>query len=243
MAKGDKDDAPPWALVLPLTVISCIIAILASPGSAQGPDGYVPRFQSLTAEFALSRRGGPVETELKSALAPLLGQLKGRVLQVGAGTGALLDLYSSTKQVVAAEECPFLLKHLRSIDGTAEIMNMSVTNMSGIPNASIDAVVAVRTLCTANHTAALPEIKRVLKSGGKLVLLEPVIDLGDRAMRRLQMLASPAYEIVSQGCRIDDDLAGILASAGFVLDVSPLSLASASLPILRPHLLGTAQAS
>ena len=155
---GKEDSSPSWALVLPLAMVSCIIAIVASPGSARGPDGYVPRLQSFTSSLALSRRGGPVETELRSALSPLVAQLKGKVLQVGAGTGALLDLYKSAREVLAAEDCPFLLEHLRDShkSGAAEILNMSVANMSAIPNASIDSLVAVRTLCTSNHSADTP---------------------------------------------------------------------------------------
>lgn len=240
MAK--KDDSPPWVLVLPATVLSCVIAILASPSAVLGPDGRgVPRFQQLSAKLASSEQATSLAVEARDALQSSIAELSGNVLVLDAGVGSLVGAFSSSVSLSLAESRPFLLPTLRAAANSVPVHNMSVQNLTAISNASLDAVVASSALCRANLTLALPELKRALKSDAALIFAEPVMPLRPRWVRRLQTLASPLLELVTDGCRIDEDLAGLLAEDGWRVDAKQITLNGLSSLLGQTFLLGSAR--
>jgi ubiquinone/menaquinone biosynthesis C-methylase UbiE len=113
--------------------------------------------------------------DLRSAL---VEDLRGEILEIGAGTGALFGFYDGDISVTAIEpDDEFRAAaqkaanearvSIRVLPGTAESLPLG--------DATIDAVVASTVLCSVQSVAqALAEFKRVLKHGGELRLLEHV---------------------------------------------------------------------
>mmetsp|Transcript_37358 Transcript_37358/g.111464 ORF Transcript_37358/g.111464 Transcript_37358/m.111464 type:complete len:151 (+) Transcript_37358:167-619(+) len=123
--------------------------------------------------------------------------------------------------------------------GASPPLNLSTSNLSAVASESVDAVVSLSALCRANLTAALAEVRRVLKSNGRLVVFEPTLGLGSRSTRRLQVLASPLHEALTDGCRLDDDLAGLLEEGGWSRQsMARHSLAAARSWLTAPFVLG-----
>ena len=102
----------------------------------------------------------------------LLANARGRVLEIGAGTGANLPYYTpAVEEVVLAEpEEPMA----RRLDGKLDSARVSARVVRASADAlpfeddAFDTVVSTLVLCTVpDQRAALAEIQRVLKSDGR----------------------------------------------------------------------------
>src|SRR5258708_14407274 len=125
---------------------------------------------------------GSEEACLGQWRAELLRELSGAVLEIGAGTGATLSLYPKTvTRLVMCEPDPHMRRKLEAKRGTAanlEISAFSIQDLS-FKEKSFDAVVCSLVLCSVpDQAAALAQIRRVLKPGGRLVFLEHVLAEG-----------------------------------------------------------------
>lgn len=104
--------------------------------------------------------------------ARLLGELRGRVLEIGAGGGANFSRLPHGVDWVGLEPSRRARRRLaRSghtvLDAPAEAVPL--------PDDSVDAVVSTIVLCSvADQDRALAEVVRVLRPGGRLVFFEHV---------------------------------------------------------------------
>ncbi|HEX5371083.1 MAG TPA: methyltransferase domain-containing protein, partial [Dehalococcoidia bacterium] len=86
-------------------------------------------------------------------------------------------------------------------------------------DASIDFAVVTLVLCTvANPARSLAELRRVLKPGGELRVIEHVKAQGFWA--NVQRLVQPVYGWVAAGCHLDRNTEQQLRDAGFELQVT-----------------------
>lgn len=167
------------------------------------------------------RMSAPVErTVLGPRRSALVGPLAGTVLDVGAGTGANLPHYRAADRVVAAEPDPAMRRRLRDRVPAAgvpvEIDDAGAEDLSH-PDGSFDAVVCTLVLCTVTDPVrALAEARRVLRPGGRLVVLEHVRDTGRYARR--QELVAPLWRRVMAGCNPDRDTGAAIRAAGFSVE-------------------------
>jgi ubiquinone/menaquinone biosynthesis C-methylase UbiE len=145
---------------------------------------------------------------------------RGRVLEIGSGTGAQLRWYAPGAEVTALEPDDGMRARLSA---RAERARVPVTVSGGraedLPFAaeSFDTAVSAFALCTVSDpAAALGELRRVLVPGGTLLLLEHV-HLTWEPGRALQTAAAPAWAAVAGGCRLDRDTLGTAQEAGFTL--------------------------
>lgn len=159
-------------------------------------------------------------TWLGSRRAGLIGQARGDVLEIGAGTGANLRHYRDVTRVVVAEPDPAmrgrLTRHLASATVPIEVSDAPAEHL-GFPDASFDTVVATLVLCSVvDPNAALAEMRRVLRPDGRLLVLEHVRGEGRRA--RWQDRVTPIWRRVGAGCHPNRDTQTAVVRAGFHLD-------------------------
>lgn len=159
----------------------------------------------------------------------LLADLHGQVVEIGAGTGANLDhVPAAVDLVTLLEPSPPMATRLRarvtdparaSTRTDIEVLDAPAEALP-LPDASADAVVSTLVLCSVGDLArTLAEIRRVLRPGGRLVLIEHVAAEG--RLGTVQRLLAPAWEVAARGCRLDRDIGRATADAGF--DVTDLA--------------------
>lgn len=170
----------------------------------------------------------------------------GRVVaDVGAGTGKLTRLLVPTgARVVAVEPLPemrALIRETEAVDGTAEELPFA--------DETVDVVTAAQAFHWFDLERALPELHRVLRPGGALVLVWNMRDLDDPLQHAVEELlaplraevpgqhlgawrapidASPLFGPATVGCfgyeqsYTVDDLCDRVASTSFVAVLSPV---------------------
>lgn len=175
----------------------------------------------------------------------LLSDLEGTVVEIGPGTGPNLPFFPPNVHWIGLE--PNLGMHAR-LRAVAERLGLDVELRRGsahcidLDTASVDAIVSTLVLCSVpDLDTTLHEIHRVLRPGGRLLFLEHVAAEHGSWLRRIQTLVRPVWRTLNDGCRPDRETARAIARAGFVnlryehLD-GPLPI-----PVIKPHILGTAE--
>ena len=135
----------------------------------------------------------------------LLAGARGRVLEIGAGTGLNLEHYrDGVEELVLAE--PDAGMAARIDTSSARVPATVVTAPAEelpFEDASFDAVVSTLVLCTVEDPErALAEIRRVLRPDGRLLFLEHVRSESARLASWQERLAGP-WAVWAQGCRCD----------------------------------------
>lgn len=150
--------------------------------------------------------------------------LEGRLLDLGAGTGRNAPCYPDGASVAAVDASPAMLARaavrVARSGRKAECAVMDARRLE-FPSASFDACVSTFLFCVLPdeaQRAALAEVRRVLKPGGRLRLLEYVYSR--HPARRLGMrLLAPVVEFLF-GARFDRRTTEHLREAGFLLERS-----------------------
>ena len=178
--------------------------------------------------------------------AELLGDLEGAVLEVGAGTGLNLPYYPPTiTRLVASEPDPHMRRRLaervRALGlDRVEVTDASLDALPG-PAGRFDAVVCTLVLCSVpSPEAALREIHRVLKPGGRLVFLEHVAASDRPGRLKWQRWIEPVWKRVAGGCHLTRRTSEAIARAGFTLPEMTRESMRKALPIVRPTIRGVA---
>jgi SAM-dependent methyltransferase len=190
---------------------------------------------------------GSEEAGLREMRRELLAQARGRVLELGAGTGLNLEHYPETiASLTLVEPDPRMTKQLRErLERSGQGIEVSVVEAPGesLPFAddSFDTVAVTLVLCTVpDQAATLAEIKRVLAPGGQLLFLEHVRSHSPDLAKWQDRLESP-WRFLADGCRCNRDTVAAMGAAGFELD----EVDEGSLPkmpsIIRPLARGSAR--
>jgi ubiquinone/menaquinone biosynthesis C-methylase UbiE len=141
----------------------------------------------------------------------------GRVLDLGCGTGRSLPLYGPGVRAVGLDPCHQSLRKARArapgtllVRGRAEQMPFR--------DATFDTVVSGLVFCSVRDVPrGLAEVKRVLKPGGALRMLEHVRASSPFAAR-LQDLTQPAWTWFTGGCHPNRETEAAVSAAGFAID-------------------------
>ncbi|GAA3162693.1 class I SAM-dependent methyltransferase [Blastococcus jejuensis] len=177
----------------------------------------------------------------------LLHGISGRVVEVGAGTGSNFGHYpAGVTEVVAVEPEP----RLRALAAeAARDAAVPVTVVDGVADrlpaddGSFDAAVVTLVLCSVpDQAAALAELRRVVRPGGRLYFWEHV-RAERRGLARVQrLLDATVWPRVGGGCHTARDTMAAIADAGFVVErVETFAFPDTRLPMpASPHVLGVA---
>jgi ubiquinone/menaquinone biosynthesis C-methylase UbiE len=141
---------------------------------------------------------------------------RGRTLDLGTGTGRDLPLLPAGAAPVAVDPHPANLAVARR---RAPGVPLVVARAEALPfrDGVFDTVVSGLVLCSVEDPgAALAEVRRVLRPGGALRLLEHVRAGG--LAGRLQDLLQPAWTAFTGGCRPNRDTERAVLEAGFVVE-------------------------
>ena len=166
--------------------------------------------------LALGERSGMRELRRET-----LAAARGRVLEVGAGTGLNVQLYRGTVTgiTLAEPDAPMAARLRRRVSQSAHPVEVVQAPAEQLPFAdgSFDTVVSTLVLCTvADMAASLREIGRVLAPGGQLLFVEHVRAGHGRLVRWQERLHEP-WRRFACGCHCNRDTAVALRDNGFAV--------------------------
>jgi ubiquinone/menaquinone biosynthesis C-methylase UbiE len=173
----------------------------------------------------------------------LLADTEGVVVEIGAGTGLNFPHYPAGLAVAATEPDPHMLKAARKAARRAKAkvtVLQAAAEALPLPSRSADVVVSTLVLCSVpDQAAALAEVSRVLKPGGRLLLLEHV-RASDPALARKQDRRERTQVRFAGGCHPNRDTLRAVVAAGF----DARAVQDVTLPgmrITRPGIAGAAR--
>ena len=147
--------------------------------------------------------------------------LRGRTLEIGAGTGLNLPYYAP--EVTTRTAVDLSGGMLRALRHRARDLQMPVgvaqmdAERLAFPDGTFDTVAVSQALCTVERPElALREMARVCAPGGRIVLLEHVLSQV-WPVASLQRLASP-MQTRAIGCHFDRETIDLLRREGFTIE-------------------------
>ena len=147
---------------------------------------------------------------------------KGIVLEIGCGSGLNFSFYEENNidKLYALEPDKEVLRQAESVVKEVNFpITFLETGAEKIPleDDSIDTALLTYTLCTIpDPLAALLEIRRVLKKGGKLVFCEHGM-APENNVKKMQNFINSFFLFVG-GCNLNRDIPSLIKDAGFLVD-------------------------
>ena len=182
-----------------------------------------------------------MEVHRRRTLAPA----RGRVLELGGGTGRNLPFYGDQLgSLTVVEPNPHMAARLtekaESLGRAVEVVSEPAESLS-FGDGSFDFVVSTMVLCSVDDLeASLRESRRVLRPGGAHAFFEHIHAGGPKGFA--QRVVNPLWGLFTDGCNIQRDILGAFERAGFArveivdrFDVPRPRLAN-------PHVIGLAWA-
>jgi ubiquinone/menaquinone biosynthesis C-methylase UbiE len=192
--------------------------------------------------FALAERHG-----LRDVRSELVGQAKGRVVEIGAGTGLNLEHYSGEiSDLVLTEPDRFMAAKLRqrakALPLDPPVLEAPAERLP-LADHSANTVVSTLVLCTVKDLGlALAEIARVLRPGGTFLFAEHVRSASPRSARWQDRLRTP-WSWYACGCQCNRDTVAAIEAASFQISEIRNDRLRWISPVVRPLVVGSATAA
>src|SRR6476619_2747426 len=149
----------------------------------------------------------------------LLGSARGRVVEIGAGTGLNVELYpDDLDELVLTEPDEAMRRRLtRTLQRTGRVAQILDAPAERLPfaDASVDTVVSTLVLCTVpDPERTLGEIARVLRPDGQVLFIEHV-RANSRLLAALQDKLFQPWRRVAAGCCCNRPTVEVMRACGF----------------------------
>lgn len=159
------------------------------------------------------------QSMLRELRRTLLGHARGRVLEIGAGTGANFPFYPLSAQVLATEPSAAMCKRAaRALPPGVSLLQAGVHSpalSAQVPEGGFDTIVSTLVLCTVPDVArALADMHTWLAPSGQLLLLEHIHDRR-QPQRSIQQWLSPIWRKAAAGCHLNRQTDVLVREAGF----------------------------
>lgn len=184
------------------------------------------------------------EAGLREIRREVLAGARGRVIELGAGTGVNIELYpEEIEGLVLAEPDPHMAKRLRpKLAASGRVATVVEAPGERLPfeDASFDTAVATLVFCTIPDPAgALRETARVLKPGGRLLFVEH-IRAADPGLARWQDRLERPWRFLGDGCHCNRDTVATIEASPLALEEASYGSMPKAPPIVRPLVRGSA---
>jgi ubiquinone/menaquinone biosynthesis C-methylase UbiE len=153
----------------------------------------------------------------------VIPRARGRVLEVGIGSGLNLPFYDKDRieKVIGIDPSSALRAYAERAVSAApfavEFIEQPAERLA-LDEASIDTIVITYTLCTIPDTvAALSRMRRVLRPGGELLFCEHG-QSPDEGVRRWQDRLTPAWRRIAGGCHLNRAIPELIKAGGFRIE-------------------------
>ena len=146
--------------------------------------------------------------------------VEGKVLEIGIGSGLNLPFYDKSNidelwGLDPSEELSDMAKKVADSENIEVNFISSGAEEIPLPDKYFDSVLITYTMCTIPEVArANREIKRVLKTGGKLIFCEHG-EAPDENIRKWQKRINPFWGKLAGGCNINRKIPLLIQNAGF----------------------------
>jgi ubiquinone/menaquinone biosynthesis C-methylase UbiE len=149
----------------------------------------------------------------------VLSSARGRVVEIGIGSGLNLPFYGpQVEEIVGLDPVPRLIAMAQVAAGRSKTRVTFITGSAEaipIDAHSVDTVVTTWTLCSIpNAVGALREMRRVLKPGGQLLFVEHGL-APEEGVRKWQNRLTPLWKRIGGGCHLNRPIGALIESAGF----------------------------
>ncbi len=144
---------------------------------------------------------------------------RGRVLEVGIGSGLNLGLYGAHVSALTGIDPsePLLAMAAKAAAGTRfeTVLSPASGESLPFPDAGFDCVVTTWTLCSIPDVGrALGEMRRVLKAEGDLLFIEHGL-AADAGVQKWKHRLTPLWRRCAGGCHLDRPIPDLIGAAGF----------------------------
>jgi len=174
----------------------------------------------------------------------LFNSLSGAVLEIGPGTGANLDYYPQGIHWIGIEPNPAMHGYLRDKaeqSGLTAELRLGHAEQLDVPDCSVDVVVSTLVLCSVGSLiGSLAEVRRVLKPGGRFIFIEHVAAPQGSALRTVQNLVNPLWNVVADGCNLNRETWVEMERAGFASLTYERFMVTGGMSGLTPIIAGVA---
>jgi ubiquinone/menaquinone biosynthesis C-methylase UbiE len=173
--------------------------------------------------YERASRRGPEHTFMEPLRKEVIAQAQGIVLEVGVGTGLNFILYDpeQVERVEAVEPDRAMLRYARERLKTARVtITLTQAPVESLPFAdgTFESAVATLVFCSVTDPMrGLREVRRVLKPGGMLLLIEHVRAQGTFA-QQLQNFITPVTKRVAGNCHWNRDTERSVINADFEIE-------------------------
>ena len=190
---------------------------------------------------------GTEKATLRGHRQALIPQARGRVLEIGGGTGANLPFYGEEVETLTLTEpeAPMVRRLDRNLHERSPEAMLLPAPAEDLPfeDDSFDVAVSTLVLCTVDdQSRALRELRRVLRPGGRLLFIEHVRS-DDPRLARWQDRLNGLQQRIGHGCNCNRPTVETIGAAGFSITALDRDVLRKAPPIVRPLVVGVAESN